>query len=62
MITYVLIIFAHVGAMGSGNSNALTSIPGFSTLQLCNAAGEQAKHLADGTMKEIRYTCAKQTE
>lgn len=60
MITWVLILFAHVGAMGNGNSNALTNVPGFTSLQQCRTAGDAAQHLADGTTKEIRYTCVVQ--
>lgn len=60
MITWVLIIFAHVGAMGSGNSNALTSVPGFYSEAQCNNAGRLAQHLADNTTKEIRFVCAPQ--
>ena len=30
---WTLILFAHVGALGIGNSNALTSVTGFKTQQ-----------------------------
>lgn len=56
---WALILFAHVGVLGSGNSNALTSVPGFENQQLCQAAGEQSKRLADGSVKIIAYTCVK---
>jgi hypothetical protein len=61
MITYILILFAHVGAMGDGNSNALASIPGFASKQECDTAGESAKRLGNGTTKEIKFVCVKQT-
>lgn len=55
---YILILFAHVGPMGQGNSNALTTAP-FSTEQACRAAGEAAKDLARNTVKAIDYRCVK---
>jgi len=60
MITWVLILFAHVGPMGSGNSNALTSVPGFVSQQQCQEAGKAASGLATGTTKEILFTCVQQ--
>lgn len=56
---WTLIVFAHVGPMGNGNSNALTSVPGFVSQAACITAGKQAKELAGGTMKEIEYTCVR---
>lgn len=55
---YVLILMMHVGAMGSGNSNALTTAV-FSSKEACIGAGREAERLASGTVKEIRYLCAK---
>lgn len=57
MTTFILIIFAHVGALGDGNSNALTSVPGFQTEAACIAAGKKAKTLANGTVKSIDFVC-----
>lgn len=56
---WTLILFAHVGAMGTGNSNALTSVPGFATEQLCRSAGQQARGMAGGSVKSIEYVCAR---
>lgn len=53
---YILILFAHVGPLGNGNSNALTAIE-FSSKQTCEAAGQAAKRLAGGSVKSIEYTC-----
>lgn len=61
MTTWVLIIFAHVGVMGDGNSNALTSVPGFGSQQECTQAGDAAKKLAKGTVKAIDFVCVQQT-
>lgn len=53
---YVLILFAHVGLMGDGNSNALTTQE-FSSKERCELAGKAAMKLASGSVKEISYTC-----
>lgn len=60
-ITWVLILFAHVGPLGEGNSNALTAVPGFASQQECTAAGEAAKSLGNATTKLIKYACVKQS-
>lgn len=56
---WTLILFAHVGALGDGNSNALTNITGFKTQQACVAAGQQAKAMAGGSVKRIEFVCVK---
>ena len=65
---YVLILFAHVGLMGSGNSNALTTaersrsdrdLAEFTSEATCKAAGDAAKAMAGGTVKNITYVCMK---
>lgn len=61
MITWVLILFAHVGTMGSGNSNALLAVPGFSSLEQCGEAGKKSERLASGTVKEVRWVCVQQS-
>lgn len=53
---WVLIVFAHVGAMGGGNSNALTTAY-FESKAACVYAGSAVKSMAKGTVKEITYTC-----
>ena len=55
---YILILFAHVGVLGSGNSNALTTAE-FTSLETCRAAGEAAVKMAGGTVKNITYVCMK---
>lgn len=59
MLGWILILFAHVGPMGDGNSNALATAQ-FSTQQTCVAAGEASKGLPKGSTKVITYTCQKQ--
>ena len=58
-MVWTLILFAHVGALGDGNSNALTSVVGFKTQQACRAAGEQAKVMSSGSVKRIEFVCVK---
>ena len=53
---FVLILFAHVGAMGNGNSNALT-VAEFTTEARCIAAGKAAEKLASGSVKKIEWAC-----
>lgn len=61
-VTWVLIVFAYVGPVSDNDSNSLTSVPGFTSVQECTAAGEAAKQLASGTTKVIRFACVKQTK
>jgi hypothetical protein len=56
---WILILFAHVGPMGQGNSNALTTAQ-FSSQQACTEAGKAAKSMAAGTVKAIEFVCVKQ--
>lgn len=53
---FVLILFAHVGPMGNGNSNALT-VAEFTTAERCAAAGAAAKRLAANSVKQIEWVC-----
>ena len=53
---FVLILFAHVGPMGDGNSNALT-VTEFTTQDRCMAAGKAAGEMALGTVKNINWVC-----
>ena len=55
---WVLIIMMHVGALGSGNSNALTNAY-FSTQELCEEARKEISKLTSNTVKEIRTVCVR---
>jgi hypothetical protein len=59
-MTWVLIILVHVGSFGKSDSNSLTNIPGFASPSECDAAGQEAKRLVSGTVKELRYVCVAQ--
>ena len=58
-MTYILVLFAHVGMMGDGNSNSL-AMHQFSSEQTCKVAGEAARKLSMGSTKEITFVCVKQ--
>lgn len=53
---WILILFAHVGIMGSGNSNAITTAE-FGSQERCQIAGKAAVNLAGGTVKQISFAC-----
>lgn len=56
MYTWILILFVHVGAMGDGNSDAITTAE-FRSEQACKNAGKLAKGMATGTVKSIEWVC-----
>lgn len=58
MSTWILIMIMHVGPMGSGNSNAITTQE-FSSKETCEQAGTDARKLASGTVKEIKTVCVR---
>lgn len=58
MSAYILILFAYVGPMGTGNSNALTTQEYYSQAA-CQTAGNAAKQMAAGTVKEIKFVCTR---
>lgn len=60
MNTFVLILFFHVGIWGDTDSNATTSIRGFTSEAACEAAGKKAGQLVRSTKKEMSYICAQQ--
>lgn len=59
-MTYILVLFFHVGILGDSDSNAVTNIPGFMSLESCQQAGTQAQVLTRGTKKETRFVCLTQ--
>jgi len=56
MGSYVLILMMHVGMMGSGNSNALTTVE-FINKERCEFARKKAEDMAGGTVKVIKGVC-----
>ena len=59
MQVWALIIFFHVGPMGDGDSNATTTVHGFETQALCNAAAKETDKLVYGTVKSVRSVCVR---
>lgn len=57
-MSWALVIMLHVGAIGSGNSNALNSIR-FHSKDLCEASRREVEKLASGTVKEINTVCVR---
>lgn len=57
-IIYVLILFAHVGPLGDGNSNAITTQE-FNSQETCMAAGAAAKKLVANSVKSMEFACVK---
>ena len=55
---YVLLIMMHVGAIGRGNSNALTHAY-FSSKENCEIARKEIEKLPAMTVKEIKAVCVK---
>ena len=55
---WVLILFVHVGALGNGNSNAITTQE-FLAPETCQAAGTAAQKLVQNTVKELSFVCIK---
>ena len=53
---YVLLVFAHVGMMGKGNSNALVTQE-FNSKEKCEAAISAYAKLAGGSTKEVNAVC-----
>lgn len=56
-VTYVLILFAHVGMLGDGNSNSLITQE-FNSKERCEAALSQAVSMSSGSTKVIKGVCS----
>lgn len=55
---YVLLVFAHVGMLGEGNSNSVTTQE-FSNLANCEQAKKAFESMSSGSTKVIKATCVK---
>lgn len=53
---WILILFAHVGALGNGNSNSITTAE-YTSQQRCSQALGLAKDLTSGSTKTITGIC-----
>ena len=54
---WVLIIYIFAGELARGNNVALLQVPGFTTIQACQTAGNQVKPFISRSSKEIRFIC-----
>lgn len=54
---WILVLYIYAGALARGDSVSVTSIPGFSSIALCEKAGQTSKPLVSGSTKEIRFVC-----
>ena len=60
MTTWVLILFVGVGMAGDGEANALTSVPGFASEELCSKAGTASVRKFESGTKRVQYVCTSQ--
>ena len=56
---WILIISLYAGMLSSKDSVALTSIPGFKSYELCDAAGHKATNKLATLLKGSKYICVK---
>lgn len=54
--TAILVLFFHVGPMGNGNSNAVTSIP-MKDMVTCQREAPKVRKTVTGTVKELEWVC-----
>jgi len=59
-MSWILVLFVHAGALSSTDSMALTTVPGFKSELVCQAAGKQAQMLGKNTTKDVKFVCLKQ--
>lgn len=55
---WILILFAHVGMMGTGNSNSI-AMAEFSSEVTCKQALVKAESMSSGSTKVIKGECSK---
>lgn len=58
---WVLIVTMYAGVWATGDSTALTNVPGFVSKEECTEAGNATKELAYGTKKEVKFVCVYKT-
>lgn len=57
MVAWALIIFVHAGIASSSDSMSITNVGGFTSKEACESAGNAAKSITTGTVKNTRYVC-----
>lgn len=57
-MNWILVIYIYAGALASGDSVAITNVPGFTTRQACLRAGDEAKSLVSGANTKVyKFVC-----
>lgn len=56
---WTLVIFIYAGILASGDSVALTALPGWNTKASCEQAGKELQPLVKKAAKELRFVCVK---
>jgi len=59
-MSWVLVLYIYAGVLAKGDSVTLTPVPGFKTLEACQAAGRAAAPLVANSAKDLRFVCLKQ--
>ncbi len=59
-MTWVLILFTGVSMMADGESNAMTSVQGFTSEARCKAAGDASVKKFESGTKRVQFVCAVQ--
>ena len=60
-MSWILIVYIYAGVMASGDSVALTNVPGFKSEQECVSAGRTGQNLVSGTSSKVyKFVCVKQ--
>lgn len=54
---WTLVIYIYAGMMAKGDSVALTTVPGFASVQQCEQAGRASEKLVQGSTKDVRFVC-----
>ena len=56
-MSWILVMYIYAGVWAKGDSVAMNTIEGFSSIATCQAAGEKFKPLVNSTSKESRFVC-----
>lgn len=58
---WILILYIYAGVLATGDSVAITNVPGFTSEQSCKLAGDKATDdLVNWSSKVAKFTCVKQ--
>lgn len=57
---WVLILLVTIGGLSDRESNAMATVPGFTSQEACSQAGKQATRDLEHGKKNVRYSCVQQ--